>query len=42
MDVPGEEKHMDIPEWLYDKIEGQGTWYDMEYGKGFSPNYQND
>ncbi len=42
MDVPGEEKHMDIPEWLYDKIEGQGTWYDMEYGKGFSPNYQNE
>lgn len=40
-DLPGEEKHMDIPDWLYDKIQGDGTWYDGEYGKGFSPNYEN-
>jgi hypothetical protein len=36
-DRPGQEEHMDIPEWLYD-IAG-GEYYDNEYGKGFSPNY---
>lgn len=37
-DVPGEEEHLDIPDWLYE--EAGGTWYDSSYGKGFSPNYQ--
>ena len=36
-DIPGEEKHMDIPQWLYDKTDHAGTWYDMEYGKGYAP-----
>ncbi len=40
-DVPGDEVHMDIPDWLYEKIEGDGDFYDHEYGKGFSPNYNN-
>lgn len=40
-DEPTKEHHMDIPEWLYNQIEGDGTWYDIEYGTGFSPNYNN-
>lgn len=39
MDVPGREAHMDIPDWLYEQIEGQGDFYDVPYGKGFSPDY---
>ena len=41
MDVPDSEEHLDIPDWLFDKIEGDGDFYDHEYGKGFSPNYAN-
>lgn len=37
-DIPGEEEHMDIPEWLYQKTQ-TGTFYDTEYGKGYSPDY---
>lgn len=37
-DVPGEEEHMDIPDWLY-KETGNGNYYDTEYGKGYSPDY---
>lgn len=40
-DYPSDEKHMDIPQWLYDKTYGSGQWYDNEYGKGFSPDYYN-
>lgn len=40
-DTPGDESHMDIPQWLYDKTYGDGTWYDSDYGKGYSPNYSN-
>ncbi|MBS5431544.1 MAG: DUF4832 domain-containing protein [Lachnospiraceae bacterium] len=40
-DVPGDEEHMDIPEWLYEQT-GDGTFYDTEYGKGYSPNYENE
>lgn len=39
-DVPGEENHMDIPDWLYEKT-GDGTFYDCSYGKGYSPDYTN-
>ena len=42
MDYPSEEKHMDIPQWLYQKIKQDGTWYNTSYGKGFSPNYNNE
>ena len=41
-DVPGKEKHMDIPEWLYEKTGHTGTWYDVEFGKGFAPDYNNE
>ncbi len=37
-DLPGETKHMDIPEWLYEKAK-KGTFYDTEIGKGYSPDY---
>lgn len=40
-DYPGNETHMDIPQWLYDKTYGDGQWYDISYGKGYSPNYSN-
>lgn len=39
-DVPGEESHMDIPDWLYEKTK-DGTFYDCSYGKGYSPDYTN-
>lgn len=38
-DDPGEEEHLDIPDWLYE--ETGGSWYDGEYGRGFSPDYEN-
>lgn len=41
MDYPSKESKMDIPDWLYEEIDADGTWYDNEYGKGFSPNYNN-
>ncbi len=41
-DKPDEEEHMDIPDWLYEKTGHDGTWYDMEYGKGFAPDYENE
>lgn len=40
-DTPTEERHMDIPQWLYDAMDGAGTWYDGDYGQGFSPDYEN-
>lgn len=40
-DYPGKESHMDIPQWLYDRT-GDGIFYDIEYGKGYSPNYENE
>ncbi|MBR5565516.1 MAG: DUF4832 domain-containing protein [Roseburia sp.] len=39
-DVPEEEAHIDIPDWLYEET-GDGTFYDCSYGKGYSPNYEN-
>lgn len=41
-DKPGEEVHMDIPDWLYDKTKGDGDWYDTSYGKGYAPDYGNE
>ena len=40
-DVPGEEPHMDIPQWLYDLTGGDGDHYDTEYGYGYAPDYSN-
>lgn len=37
-DEPGEEAHLDIPDWLYQKT-GNGSWYEISYGKGYSPDY---
>ena len=37
-DEPGAEAHLDIPDWLYEKT-GNGSWYDLSYGKGYSPDY---
>lgn len=42
MDYPRDAKHMDIPQWLYDELDGDGTWYDLDIGQGFSPNYGNE
>lgn len=41
-DDPTEEEHLDIPEWLYHRIDEDGDWYNIEYGQGFSPNYSNE
>lgn len=41
-DFPEDEDHLDIPDWLYEKIGGDGTHYNSSYGKGFSPNYNNE
>lgn len=41
-DTPTDQPHMDIPQWLYDAMGGAGTWYDGDYGQGFSPDYENE
>ena len=40
-DYPTKEEHMDIPQWLYEKTM-DGQFYDIEYGKGYCPNYDNE
>lgn len=40
-DDPGDESHMDIPDWLYQEMGKDGDWYDNDYGKGFAPDYSN-
>jgi len=40
-DRPGEPGHMDIPDWLYEMIDGEGVFYEGAEGGGFSPNYAN-
>ena len=37
-DEPGEDYHVDIPYWLYHRLDS-GDYYDNEYGRGFSPDY---
>lgn len=27
---------------IYEKTDHAGTWYDMEYGKGYAPDYNNE
>ncbi|OAB47260.1 DUF4832 domain-containing protein [Paenibacillus antarcticus] len=41
LDRPSEIPHMDIPKWVYEATNQQGTEYDIEWGKGFSPDYLN-
>ena len=38
-DLPGEEDHRDIPDWLWEKTGGAGEAYANSYGRGFSPDY---
>ena len=38
-DLPGDEAHRDIPDWLWEKTDGAGMVYDNSYGCGFSPDY---
>ena len=40
-DEPTDERHMDIPQWLYDAT-GDGYWYETGYGMGYSPDYSNE
>lgn len=40
-DLPGDEEHMDIPLWLYEKTK-DGRFYSSSYGKGYSPDYSNE
>ena len=43
-DSPGEAGHMDIPEWLYEALGGEGLagrFYETEAGSGFAPDYSN-
>lgn len=40
-DVPGKKKHLDIPEWLYAQT-ADGVYYHTSYGRGYSPNYENE
>lgn len=40
-DIPGQEEHLDIPDWLYEKTNRAGSHYDHSSGKGFSPDYAN-
>ncbi|MDD3393948.1 MAG: DUF4832 domain-containing protein [Anaerotignum sp.] len=39
-DIPSEEAHRDIPDWLYEDT-ADGNNYNCAYGKGYSPNYNN-
>jgi len=41
LDNPGEFEHIDIPMWLYNELNGDGVIYNIEYGRGFSPDYNN-
>ena len=41
MDVPRDNEHTDLPDWLMEKIGFDGDYYATEYGMGFSPNYSN-
>lgn len=40
-DYPGSEEHLDIPDWLYEKTDGDGAFYNNSYGMGYAPNYNN-
>ena len=41
LDYPMEKDHIDLPDWVYDAIQGDGVHYNNDFGKGFSPNYEN-
>lgn len=39
-DYPDEKGGLDIPDWLYEETKQTGDWYDNDYGKGYSPDYE--
>ena len=39
-DYPGEERHLDIPDWLY-RATRDGHFYETSYGSGYAPDYSN-
>lgn len=41
-DYPSTDKHMDIPEWLFDEIDGAGQYYNNNGLQGFAPDYANE
>ncbi len=41
LDRPNTENKKYIPDWLYKEMNEDGTWYNISYGSGFSPNYEN-
>lgn len=41
-DYPEDESDRDIPDWLYEETGEQGEWYDIDYGKGFAPDYNHE
>ncbi len=42
MDYPSDQKVSQLPQWLYDDIQGDGTWYQSASDRyGFSPDYGN-
>lgn len=40
-DEPTNDEHMDIPDWLYEKT-GDGVFYEVDYGRGYAPDYNNE
>ena len=41
LDLPGNKKHRDIPDWLWKKTGKDGKAYNVSYGQGYSPDYEN-
>jgi hypothetical protein len=41
LDYPKDKPHRDIPDWLFDEMNGKGVAYSNAYGMGFSPDYNN-
>lgn len=41
-DNPGDEDHIDIPDWLYEATGADGYHYHNSHGSGYSPNYSNE
>ncbi len=39
MDVPGAQAHIDVPDWLYEAMDGAGETYETNGLRGFSPDY---
>ena len=43
LDTPTDVEHVDVPHWLMEELgDSAGSYYDMDYGKGYCPNYENE